>query len=315
MEPANDYPPEIAEKEAEGFVDHYFADIDLGHQHREACFRKVATQISRHPGGTLPDKLGSPARYAAMDRLMNRPETTHAKVLEAHGRKTRAKMEACAGVVLVLHDTTVLDFSGKKSLQLARVGNGNGHGYLCHNSLTVDPQRRGVLGLVSQILPRLARQERTRRASVPEAAAKADSDAPWRICQRRFPVAHIDVADRGGDLFEFLASERRLPGMSGPLDVQPPRATRPLWRGKQVLLHDHLRTLPAVGAARTDLHANGKDAKRPCAYRMGCRDFAAAFARGEYKKTPIPLGPCVSGKRRRRRERPPWNGFWSASFP
>src|SRR5205823_6121521 len=127
-------------------------DIDLGHQSRDACFRRVAAQISRHPGRTLPDKLGNPACYAAMDRLVNRRQTTHAAVLAPHYAKTRAKMEACDGVVLVLHDTTVLDYSGLLSVHLARVGNGNGRGYLCHNSLAVDPQRREVFGLVSQIL-------------------------------------------------------------------------------------------------------------------------------------------------------------------
>jgi len=54
----------------------------------------VAQQISRHPGGTLQDKLSNTADYHAMDRLMNRSETTHERVLAAHRERTLAKMQA-----------------------------------------------------------------------------------------------------------------------------------------------------------------------------------------------------------------------------
>src|SRR5260370_39331333 len=113
--PTTDYPVEVAEESARGFVPAYFSGIDLGHKSRNRCFARVAEQISRHPGGTLPDKLSDPNDYVAMDRLMNRPETTHASVLVPHRQRTLEKMQACPGVVVILHDTTVLDYSGKKS--------------------------------------------------------------------------------------------------------------------------------------------------------------------------------------------------------
>ena len=112
--PAAEYPVEVAAESAHGFVANYFGVVDLGHQARNRCFERVAQQISRHPGGTLPDKLQNPNDYIAMDRLMNRPETTHASVLTPHYQRTLAKMQAHAGVTLILHDTTVLDYSGRK---------------------------------------------------------------------------------------------------------------------------------------------------------------------------------------------------------
>src|SRR5579862_7668994 len=108
---AAEFPSVVAEGDCQEFVANYFATVDLGHEGRNRCFKRVAQQISRHPGGTLPDKLSNPADYAAMDRLMNRPETTHAAVLAAHRRRAFEKMQACPGVVLLLHDTTVLDYS------------------------------------------------------------------------------------------------------------------------------------------------------------------------------------------------------------
>ena len=76
--PATADPVPVPQGDARNFVAHYFGTVDLGHQSRNRCFARIAEQISRHPGGTLPDKLSNPAAYAAMDRLMNRPETTHA---------------------------------------------------------------------------------------------------------------------------------------------------------------------------------------------------------------------------------------------
>jgi len=249
---ALEYPVEVDPEVCQGFVASYFGAVDLGHQNRNRCFERVAQQISRHPGGTLPDKLNDPNDYAAMDRLMNRPETTHASVLLPHRQKTVAKMHACPGVVLVLHDTTVLDYSGKKSLRLAEVGNGHGSGYLCHNSLAVDPERREVLGLVSQILHQ--RVAVRRREGVKQKRERQTRESRlWSRAVRECPTAPpgkrcVDVCDRGADLFEFLATEQSL---GRPCLVRSKNNRRIRIgheeQGAKALLHDHLKTLPPVG--------------------------------------------------------------------
>jgi hypothetical protein len=253
--PATEYPVEVSEELTRGFVPAYFGDIDLGHKSRNECFAKVAQQISRHPGGSLPDKMGGPACYAAMDRLMNREETTHARVLASHRERTLAKMRACPGVVLILHDTTVLDYSKKKSLGLARVGNGNGSGYLCHNSLAVDPESREVFGLLSQILHQrvaVSRKEGVKK----KRERKSRESRLWSRAVQEMPPAPaekhwVDVADRGADLFEFLATEQD----HGRRCVVRSAHNRRVrighdGQGARVLLHDYLKKLPAVGEAR-----------------------------------------------------------------
>lgn len=252
--PAAEYPLEVAEEISQGFVPGYFGTVDLGHLGRNRCFARVAQQISRHPGGTLPEKLSDPNDYTAMDRLMNRPATTHASVLTPHYERTLQKMQAHAGVVLILHDTTVLDYSGRKKLKLAALGNGHGSGYLCHNSLAVDPENRDVFGLLSQILhQRVAvgkkegvqkkRQRTTRESRLWSDAVKA---CPVLPAGKRW----VDVCDRGADLFEFLANEQSL----GRLCVVRSMHNRSIrighdGAGRQTLLHDYLKTLPATGAA------------------------------------------------------------------
>lgn len=292
----NDYPVEIAADQVGNFVDNYFAEIDLGHRSRNACFRRVAMQISRHPGGTLPDKLGSPAGYAAMDRLMNRAETTHAAVLAPHYAKTQAKMAACDGVVLILHDTTVLDYSGLLAVHLARVGNGRGRGYLCHNSLAVDPQRREVLGLVSQIL----HQRVSKGKKEPVAAKRARSSRESRLWSRAvqdLPAPTpgqrcVDVADRGADLFEFLYHEQRL-GRECVVRSTHNRRVRlgHDGQGQRVLLHDYLRQWPGVPQTRTkSIHDPSTRQQRTARLRVS---YAAVemlpphVRKGEYAKVPI----------------------------
>lgn len=250
------YPVEVAEEAAHDFVGHYFGEVDLGHSSRNRSFARVAQQISRHPGGTLPDKLSNPNDYVAMDRLMNRPETTHQAVLLPHQQRTVAKMQTHAGAVLILHDTTVLDYSKRKTLKLAAVGNGHGCGYLCHNSLAVDPDSRTVFGLLSQILhQRVAvgknegvkkkRERQTRESRLWSRAVEACPAAP---AGQRW----VDVCDRGADLFEFLATEVDL-GRSCVVRSTHNRSIRigHDGTGAQTLLHDYVRQLPAAADTQT----------------------------------------------------------------
>lgn len=294
--PVTAFANEIAAPIAQQFVANYFGDVDLGHQSRNQCFRRVAEQISRHPGGTLPDKLSDPNDYIAMDRLMNRPETTHASVLAPHRQLTLDKMRAHQGVVLILHDTTVLDYSGKKALRLQTLGNGHGSGYLCHHSLAVDPQQRQVLGLVSQILHQRvtvgkkegvkAKRERKTRES--RLWSRAVAELPPAPAGKRW----VDVGDRGADLFEFLATEQRL----NRLCVVRSAYNRSIkighgGQGQKALLHDYLRTLPAVGEARSkEIYDRKLEKERTAKLRVS---YAAVeiqpphVKKGEYEKIPI----------------------------
>src|SRR5436309_10246910 len=123
----------------DSFAEVHFGAADLGHRQRNRCLVKIAALIHRHPGGTLPHKLHEPKHYKAMDRLMNRPETTHAAVLETHGQHTLGQLRRSDHTVLIVHDTTELDYSGLRSIpDLGPIGGGHTRGYLCHNSLAFD---------------------------------------------------------------------------------------------------------------------------------------------------------------------------------
>lgn len=190
----------------------HFGSAVLGDTRRSKRLVKSAAVMFQSPAGSLPQKLSDWADLNGLYRLVAAKQVTHAAVIEPHLNWTRQQMRAAQGVVLLLHDTTELDFTAhcKVAGQLSQIGNGGGRGYLCHNTLAVTPDKQ-VIGLASQILhlrrkvPKgeTARQKREHpdRESLlwPRGCGQigdAPADAFW-----------VDIADRGSDCFEFLEYE------------------------------------------------------------------------------------------------------------
>jgi hypothetical protein len=99
------------------FAQEHFGGAALGDSRRTKRLVKVADRIVSHPGGTLPAKMGTPADLKALYRLVDRDAVTHAAVIETHRQLTLSRMRECKRVVLLIHDTTQLDFTGKHSLK------------------------------------------------------------------------------------------------------------------------------------------------------------------------------------------------------
>ncbi len=280
------------------FGEAHFGGAALGHKRRTRCLVRIADRIYRHPGGTLPAKLHEPKDYKAMDRLMNRPEVTHKAVLRPHCERTLAAMRQAEGVVLVLHDTTELDYSGLRSIaDLGPIGGGLNRGFLCHNSLAFDPRRHEVIGLANQVLHRRrhvgrkegvrAKRERKDRESRLwtaglAAVGKAPAGGDW-----------VHVADRGADGFEFLAA---LVAQGQGFVVRSNRS-RVIRRGHDPQgpkddLHAYARAQPLRGRRQVVVSAHPGQPARTATVAVA---FAAVSVwpphvrRGEYVKRPLPL--------------------------
>lgn len=188
-----------------------FADVELGDARRTRRLVRLADACLTSPDQSLPDKCHDPAAYQAALRLLRHPAVTHRAVLAPHQARTLDRAEHHPHTVLVVHDTTELDFSGHRALadQLGPIGNGGGRGLLCHNSLAVDSRTGQLLGLVAQQLhvrvavgknePRAAKRDRASRESRLWANA-LDEIGPAPAANR-----WVHVADRGADAFEFLS--------------------------------------------------------------------------------------------------------------
>jgi hypothetical protein len=185
-----------------------FAAADLGDKRRTRRLVVTAERLAHQPQGSLPDHFTwNPLR--AVYRLCNRPEVTHPAVIATHCDLTRTRLhEQGASTVLILHDTTELNFTSHRALKgTGPVGNGQGRGFLQHNSLALTADTRQILGLTSQqILTRTpapdaethnARQRRDRESRLWERGIRGVGPAPQG-------ARWVDVADRGADSFEAM---------------------------------------------------------------------------------------------------------------
>ena len=239
-------------------ADEWFGSVDLGDERRNRRLLFSVERMMEHPGGTLPDKLRDPAALDAFYRLVNSEEVTHQRVLSPAFACTHEKMLHHQGIVLIVHDTTELDYSGLHSIDdLGQIGNGKGRGLLAHNSLAVTPQRQ-VLGLAGQLLHR--------RRHVPKGETKAQRKKAdnresrlWKNACERLPPAPegrcwVDVCDRGADITEFLAFEQRA-GRHYLVRSQKNRRVKVVESDGEVLttkLHDFVRSqTPSSTTRRT----------------------------------------------------------------
>ena len=290
-----------------------FGAAPLGHKKRVECLVKVADLIHRHPGGTLPTKLHAPKDYKAMDRLMNRPEVTHASVLSAPCEVTRRRMREAPGVTLILHDTTELDYSGLRSIaDLGSIGGDLNRGFLCHNSLAFDPERREVLGLANQILHRRrCREKRAKKsAKKPREGVKAKrerADRESRLWVRGAAAVGpapegrrwVHVADRGSDGFEFLAYFVQNPGSEFVVRSNTDRVIRcgHATDDPKGDLKTYARSLMRTGGREVAVSASPGTAARTATVSVG---FAPVLVwpphvrRGEYVKEPLKLWVVIA---------------------
>jgi hypothetical protein len=244
----------------------HFASATFGHAARTRRLVHLADRLAAHPGDTLPTKLPRPADLRAFYRLVNHPAVTHAAALQPHYQQTQELMRQQAAPVLLLQDTTELDYTTLTSLanQLGQIGNGSRRGYLCHHVLAVVAGSRAVLGLAQQILyrrPAADRGEsRAARRSKParesrlwtQASAAVGSAPPGRLW--------VEVGDRGSDVFEYLDHLHT----QGKHYVIRSKHDRHIVRpdGRRQPLQAFARTLPAAGARTIAVPARGGSAVR-----------------------------------------------------
>lgn len=201
---------DLAGQDGVSFGQLHFGRAALGDARRTARLVVVADQLLRHPQGTFPQKLPDPYDLDAFYRLVAAESVTHAAVLAPHCQLTHQRMAAHPGVVLLLQDSTVLDYSGLSIPELGQVGDGHGRGYYCHNCLAITADRQ-VLGLAHQILhvrrdvpPGETREQRRRH---PRRESRL-----WRDTAVALPAVPpgrlwVDVADCAADITEFIDYE------------------------------------------------------------------------------------------------------------
>lgn len=280
-----------------------FGHAELGDERRTARLVRTFDQLRRHPGGTLPDKLSSPADLKAMYRLCCCEHVNHAALIAALRMYTLTRISLHDGPVLVLHDATELDYSSLASLAegLGQIGEGHGRGYICHNVIAVDAASGEVLGLLDQILH--CRDEVPEDETLPEHRQRESRESLlWVKGAAPLPADRrlIDVADQGAGTFEFLEQETR----SGRRFVIRDGKKRKVYagherKGRQQYLRECARSLPELGRFTMDVQPQrGRKARTEAEFvlRGGPVLVLPPHAKyGHHGNDPLPLYVvCVS---------------------
>lgn len=234
-----------------------FGATPLGDRRRTKRLVATFERLRRHPGGTLPDKLSSPADLKALYRLCRCEAVTHAVLIAAMRAYTLTRIAAHDGPVLVIHDATELDYTSLKSLaeHLGQIGNGLYRGYICHNVLAVDAVTGEVLGLLDQILH--CRDEVSEDETLSQLRERETRESLlWLKGTAHLPadVRLIDVADQGASTFEFLEHELK----SGRRFVIRNGKTRKAYAGHAAVgpthyLKSYVQSLPELGRFTMDV--------------------------------------------------------------
>jgi hypothetical protein len=259
---------------------------------------QAADAIFRHPGGTLPHKLRSPADLKALYRLMDQDAVTHAAVLAPHREGARRAMGEHAGVVLLVHDFTELDYTGLTSIRdLGQIGNGSGRGYECLNSLAIDPDTRRVLGLANQRLHHRATapdgETREQRRGRESRESRQWKQAVQDIGPAPAGVTWVHVSDRASDTLEYLDA---IAAQGGAFVVRS-KHDRLMFpgHGGQTARHKlqgYARGLAAVGTRTVEVGARDGQPARTATASIA---FAAVRlrpptqARGEHRRQTLPV--------------------------
>lgn len=255
------------------FGERNFGGVDLGDVRRTRRLVYAVDTMSRHPAGTLPDKLNQPKMLRAFYRLVNREEVTHDVLMKGHADETRRRIAAfgsaekfaaaaaetsssnstasSTATVLLLHDATELDYTTLKALQerLGQIGQGTRRGYICHNSLAVRADTGETFGLTSQILHHRANTPKEETAKQGRERVDRESLLWPRGAGACGPapagVRCVDVSDTLSDTFEYMSYEVTQ-GRHFVLRAKENRKLVDAVAGKGRLF-DALRELPSAG--------------------------------------------------------------------
>lgn len=276
-----------------------FPDLDLGDVRRDRRFADIVDTLATASGPSLPALFPRAADYDACLRLFDGPAATHANIFAAHQLAVLDQLESVTTTVLLIHDATHLDFSGHTTLDTDNgpIGNGNGRGWIAHQTIAVNPADRTVYGLVSQILH--TRPESTKGEKVAVRRARKDRetrlwiDALNEIGPAPVGATWIDVMDRGADTFEVLweltdrrrnfvvrSAHNRALG-DGPSDAVAAEK-----------LHDAIRALPTAATWELDIPGRGGRPRRTAQLSvawLGTVLRPPQVRKGKHPRVPVPI--------------------------
>jgi hypothetical protein len=204
-------------------IEDEFLGVDLGDHRREARLRRVAGQLCAAPQASIAVACGGWKESMAAYRLLNNPKATPQAILAPHQRTllTRAAAQSC---VLVIQDTTELDFTTMKTMAgCGPLNDESRRGFFLH-SLYVVSEAGLPLGILDTTV--LTRRDEDFRQSATRKQKPITEKESFRWVQgylrtqeaaRQLPDCEVfSISDREGDIYEVFAAWAEAEKDGGP---------------------------------------------------------------------------------------------------
>lgn len=268
----------------------HFGAAELGDSRRTSRLVESAALIAAQPEKSFPCVFDW-NQLRGFYNLCNNDQATHQAIQRPHWEATRRAM-ANEPLVLIVHDTTELDFTSHHALTGAGpIGNGDGQGFLQHNSLAFAPDGPRLLGLAYQQVKvrrpaprketRRARKQRQRESQMWTEGIKAAGRPPegrtW-----------VDVGDRGADCYEAMEESRGC-GHHFLFRICQDRVVLPGEGGdEEAYLMAHARGLPGQGEDVVEIPGRGGRPPRAAKVRLAAAAVRVPPPKGTPKRKKRP---------------------------
>ena len=192
-----------------------FGKCDLGDSRRRSRLIDLCARLAESGGGSVASACGDAAdAFEGGYRFVRNPHVAPQAIAEG-GFAATAERAVDSELLLCVQDTTNLSYSHSVWEELGDLGGpaqSRGRGWLVHNTLLLDGETGGTVGLIDQerwMRPPHARGRRHRRKESPyeEKESFKWQSASERVRERLGPETMqrvIVVCDREADVYEYL---------------------------------------------------------------------------------------------------------------
>lgn len=193
--------------------------IDLGDERRDRRIARLGARLAAAPALSISGACDGSAETMAGYRLARSAAVTAQKVLAPHREATLERARACGEDLLLVQDTTELDYSTHKSLQgVGPLSSLKRRGFFLHNHLLLAEDSGVSLGLCgAQMFTRSdvehGKAKRSHQRPIEEKESMRWMHGYAEACAvaRALPNQRVVMlADREADIYELFAEHHRL---------------------------------------------------------------------------------------------------------
>jgi hypothetical protein len=191
-----------------GWVDKEYSVAEFGDYRLNKRGKRLLSHFIQTPTLSIPQSCKGWSETHAAYRFFNNPKVTVERVLSPHIQATRDRMRDHE-VVLVIQDTTELDYSGRKVKGAGPLDYDDMIGFLCHTSIAVTPERVCLGVVATKIWSRNPATFHKRKERKKKPIEEKESYR-WvegythasRLSETLSSTQVVSIADREADIYE-----------------------------------------------------------------------------------------------------------------